>query len=75
MQDKLDQTTVLIEKLQQVQNDRLSAPPPSHLCQILHPTDTELHLGNYLFIFIHIFNLYNQLQVCHKYNSGTEVMT
>lgn len=45
MQEKLDQTTVLLEKLQQVQSDRLSSAPPSHLGNVMQPTDTELNLG------------------------------
>uniref|UniRef100_A0A1B6GUL2 Bromo domain-containing protein n=2 Tax=Cuerna arida TaxID=1464854 RepID=A0A1B6GUL2_9HEMI len=45
MQERLDQTTALLEKLQQVQNDRLSAPPPQHLGNIMQPSDTELNLA------------------------------
>ncbi|XP_075216213.1 bromodomain containing 7/9 isoform X1 [Lycorma delicatula] len=45
MQECLDQTTVLLEKLQQVQNDRLSAPPPPHLSNVMPPSDTEMHLA------------------------------
>lgn len=45
MQERLDQTTVLLEKLQQVQSDRLSSTPPTHLANVMQPTDTELHLG------------------------------
>lgn len=45
MQERLDQTTVLLEKLQQVQSDRLSSTPPSHLANVMQPTDTELHLA------------------------------
>ncbi|KAK9508573.1 hypothetical protein O3M35_006105 [Rhynocoris fuscipes] len=45
VQEKLEQTSVLLEKLQQVQNDRLSAPPPPHLSHILQPSDTELNLA------------------------------
>ncbi|XP_014271236.1 bromodomain-containing protein 7 [Halyomorpha halys] len=46
VQAKLDSTSQLLEKLQQVQNDRLSAPQPSHLSQISHPSDTELNLAD-----------------------------
>lgn len=45
VQAKLDSTSHLLEKLQQVQNERLSAPQPSHLSQISHPSDTELNLA------------------------------
>lgn len=45
VQVKLDSTSQLLEKLQQVQNERLSAPQPSHLSQISHPSDTELNLA------------------------------
>ncbi|XP_073996393.1 bromodomain containing 7/9 isoform X1 [Rhodnius prolixus] len=45
VQEKLEQTSVLLEKLQQVQSDRLSAPPPPHLSHILQPSDTELNLA------------------------------
>ncbi|XP_066906465.1 bromodomain-containing protein 7 [Halyomorpha halys] len=45
VQEKLEHTTALLEKLQQVQNDRLSAAPPPHLSQILPPSETELHLA------------------------------
>ncbi|CAH1398769.1 unnamed protein product [Nezara viridula] len=46
VQSKLDSTSQLLEKLQQVQNERLSAPQPSHLSQISHPSDTELNLAD-----------------------------
>ncbi|XP_022185646.1 bromodomain-containing protein 7 isoform X2 [Nilaparvata lugens] len=46
MQDCLDQTSVLLEKLQQVQNDRLSAPPPPHLSNVMQPSDQELQLAD-----------------------------
>ncbi|XP_054278438.1 bromodomain-containing protein 7-like isoform X2 [Macrosteles quadrilineatus] len=45
MQERLDQTSALLEKLQQAQNDRLSAPPPTHLGNIMQPTETELNLA------------------------------
>lgn len=44
-QEKLDLTSQLLEKLHQVQYERLSAPPPSHLSQISHPSDLELQLA------------------------------
>ncbi|RZF35097.1 hypothetical protein LSTR_LSTR009689 [Laodelphax striatellus] len=46
MQDCLDQTSVLLEKLQQVQNDRLSAPPPPHLANVMQPSEQELQLAD-----------------------------
>uniref|UniRef100_A0A0K8SQJ5 Bromo domain-containing protein n=1 Tax=Lygus hesperus TaxID=30085 RepID=A0A0K8SQJ5_LYGHE len=45
VQDKLEHTTALIEKLQQVQNDRLSSPAPTHLGHILPPSETEINLA------------------------------
>lgn len=45
VQSTLNLTSKLIEKLHQVQYDRLSAPPPSHLSQISHPSDVEVQLA------------------------------
>ncbi|XP_024086406.1 bromodomain-containing protein 7 isoform X2 [Cimex lectularius] len=45
VQDKLEHTSELLEKLQQVQNDRLSAPLPNHLSHITQPSETELNLA------------------------------
>uniref|UniRef100_A0A1B6DLS8 Bromo domain-containing protein n=1 Tax=Clastoptera arizonana TaxID=38151 RepID=A0A1B6DLS8_9HEMI len=45
MQEKLDQTTVLLEKLQQAQNDRLSSAPPAHLGNVMQPSETEINLA------------------------------
>ncbi|XP_047000095.1 bromodomain-containing protein 7 isoform X1 [Schistocerca americana] len=46
MQSQLEQTSSLIQKLQQVQNDRLSLPPPMHLSQVPHASDGEVHLAD-----------------------------
>lgn len=45
MQMQLDQTSCLLQKLQQVQNDRLSMPPPPHLSQVPLPSDGEMQLA------------------------------
>lgn len=64
VQDKLDQTSTLIEKLQQVQNDRLSAIPPAHLSQVLPPSDTELHLAEK--ITDSLTELAKQVSLCYS---------
>lgn len=48
-QAQLNHTGGLLENLQQVQSDRLSNAPPSHLSQVLQPSITEQHLGKYTF--------------------------
>lgn len=47
-QDRLDQVGGLLGRLQNVQNQRLSAPLPTHLSQIPHPSPQEIQLGMYL---------------------------
>lgn len=46
LQTKLDTTSNLIEKLHQVQNDRLSAPLPQHLSLVAHPNKQEIELAD-----------------------------
>lgn len=46
LQTKLDTTSSLIEKLHQVQNDRLSAPLPQHLSLVAHPNKQEVELAD-----------------------------
>lgn len=43
--DKLEQTRSLLERLHQTQYERLSAPLPSHLSQISTASDAEHILG------------------------------
>lgn len=53
MQVRLEQTSVLLQKLQQVQSDRLSLTPPAHLSHVSQPSDSEVQLGelvNILFL-------------------------
>lgn len=45
MQVRLDQTSVLLQKLQQVQSDRLSLTPPAHLSHVAQPSDSEVQLA------------------------------
>ena len=45
MQVRLDQTSALLQKLQQVQSDRLSLTPPAHLSHVVQPSDSEVQLG------------------------------
>jgi hypothetical protein len=45
MQIRLDQTSALLQKLQQVQSDRLSLTPPTHLSHVVQPSDGEVQLG------------------------------
>lgn len=45
-QDRLDQVGGLLGRLQNVQNQRLSAPLPQHLSQISLPSPQEIQLGN-----------------------------
>lgn len=45
MQVRLDQTSALLQKLQQVQSDRLSLTPPTHLSHVVQPSDSEVQLG------------------------------
>ncbi|KAL0279326.1 UNVERIFIED_CONTAM: hypothetical protein PYX00_000917 [Menopon gallinae] len=46
VQNRLDDTSNLIQKLQRVQNDRLSQPPPPHLAHIPGPTEVEIDLAD-----------------------------
>lgn len=46
IQSRLDQTSMLLQQLQQVQNDRLSLPPPVHLNQVPGPSDGEMQLAD-----------------------------
>ncbi|KAJ9580096.1 hypothetical protein L9F63_004238 [Diploptera punctata] len=45
MQIQLDQNSVLLQKLQQVQSDRLSLTPPAHLSHVSQPSDNEVQLA------------------------------
>lgn len=45
MQSRLDDTSILIQKLNKVQNERLSQPPPAHLAHILGPSEIEIDLA------------------------------
>ncbi|XP_071973792.1 bromodomain-containing protein 7 [Engystomops pustulosus] len=44
-QKKLDETTVLIRELQEVQNDRLSTKPPPNMVCLLAPSTKELQIA------------------------------
>lgn len=44
-QQKLDETTMLLRELQEVQNDRLSAKPPPNIICLLAPSARELQLA------------------------------
>jgi hypothetical protein len=48
MQVRLEQTSVLLQKLQQVQSDRLSLTPPAHLSHVSQPSDSEIQLGEFV---------------------------
>jgi hypothetical protein len=52
MQVRLDQTSVLLQKLQQVQSDRLSLTPPAHLSHVAQPSDGEVQLGKCVNILV-----------------------
>ncbi|XP_073432278.1 bromodomain-containing protein 7 isoform X2 [Dendrobates tinctorius] len=45
-QKKLDETTVLIRELQEVQNDRLSTKPPPNMVCLLAPSTKELQIAD-----------------------------
>lgn len=45
LQQKLDSMSKLIEKLNQVQHQRLSAPLPTHLSQVPGPSDDEANIA------------------------------
>ncbi|XP_056382332.1 bromodomain-containing protein 7 isoform X2 [Hyla sarda] len=45
IQRKLDETTVLIRELQEVQNDRLSTKPPPNMICLLAPSAKELQIA------------------------------
>jgi len=46
----LDHVGGLLGRLQNVQNQRLSAPLPQHLSQIAHPSPQEIQLGNVIIV-------------------------
>nr|XP_018916465.1 PREDICTED: bromodomain-containing protein 7 [Bemisia tabaci] len=46
VQERLDKTNVLIDRLHQVQSERLSAPPPPHLAHVPAPNETECILAD-----------------------------
>lgn len=50
-QDRLDHVGGLLGRLQNVQNQRLSAPLPQHLSQISHPSPQEIQLGNVIIYY------------------------
>lgn len=45
IQNRLDDTSQMLVRLKQVQHDRLSAPPPSHLSNVPKATDNEILLA------------------------------
>lgn len=47
-QQKLDETTLLLRELQEVQNERLSTKPPPNIICLLAPSARELQLGTSL---------------------------
>jgi bromodomain-containing protein 7/9 len=60
LENKLNTTSSLIEQLHQVQNARLSAPPPQHLGLITHPSNQEMELADE--ITFNITNIAKKLQ-------------
>jgi hypothetical protein len=50
----------LLQKLQQVQSDRLSLTPPSHLSHVVQPSDSEVQLGE-------LVNVISLTQTCMDY--------
>lgn len=60
MQVRLDQTSALLQKLQQVQSDRLSLTPPTHLSHVVQPSDSEVQLGK-------LVNVIFFIQTCTNY--------
>ena len=50
MQLRLDHTSALLQKLQQVQSDRLSLTPPAHLSHVAQPSDSEVQLGESFYL-------------------------
>lgn len=44
--ENLNENAELINELKEVQLERLSAAPPSHLSQIVHPNEREMELAN-----------------------------
>lgn len=46
-QKKLDETTVLLRELQDVQRDRLSTKPPPNTVCLLAPSTKELQIGKF----------------------------
>jgi hypothetical protein len=48
MQVRLEQTSVLLQKLQQVQSDRLSLTPPAHLSLVSQTSDSVIQLGEFV---------------------------
>lgn len=45
LQEKLQDNSALLERLNQVQHERLSQPLPSHLANIAHPNEDEIELA------------------------------
>lgn len=69
----MDQVGGLLGRLQNVQNQRLSAPLPTHLSQIPHPSPQEIQLGNVLIIIFIYLNLkFKFLYVTIKADKITE---
>jgi hypothetical protein len=64
MQVRLDQTSVLLQKLQQVQSDRLSLTPPAHLSHVAQPSDSEVQLGKFVNKVVLIQICINSLRLC-----------
>jgi hypothetical protein len=62
MQVRLDQTSALLQKLQQVQSDRLSLTPPTHLSHVVQPSDSEVQLGK-----LSECNIFFLIQTCMNY--------
>lgn len=57
-QDRLDQVGGLLGRLQNIQNQRLSAPLPQHLSQIAQPSQQEIQLGIDIINYIIYYNYY-----------------
>ncbi|XP_034942523.1 bromodomain-containing protein 7 isoform X2 [Chelonus insularis] len=45
IQNRLDDTSQMLERLRQVQHERLSVPPPAHLSAVLKASDNEANLA------------------------------
>lgn len=73
MQVRLDQTSALLQKLQQVQSDRLSLTPPTHLSHVVQPSDSEVQLGKLVNVIFFIQTCMNYAEVScqiHKHFVG-----